>query len=1234
MSISQPVSSKISYVMSEEISFSKILSQNEIVCKITCFIRVSNYILLGTSIGTVLSFECPVLKLISELGRKGFSNKLGSVSSLDYFSPLKQNLTPLLLVGHARGPITLWDFSNKKCLYMCSDVVTEGSSILLARFSSNPNIVCILDSFGNVCTVVFKNVFGIHAFESFSFSSFLNIDLKQCILNFSFFRYLLNANFNKFGLIVFATSNSLFLSITSPKPKCLTEISLCEDTQLLPLIAWKPQTNEFEDVLLAIGYNKNIRVLLIFLDHTINSIGYSEIDIFNLFHEIVSLDWLGQSVLGILDPGESFHIYDTKLKQELQMLDLSHISLIYGSQFFKSYEAGGRPHPLFDIAGRHACFNSVSFSISCDQFKVNFLGLNSIISYYLPHWKSQIDTLVGEYRISDALELARGFVDGTAGEAIGLSQNKEERKMQTRQTIYRLVLVYVELSLKGDDSLKSNEFDPLCIKLIAKYSIECCLVSGLSNEIFGELFEKFVECGKYHVSLFYEIVGDFIIEREFPPLLATFANSLIENIVENGQGCKLEKILPRLKVEGDIDIQHLIQISAINNLYGLLIYTYSSLLADYVTPIRILVETLYIKILDVGETGALSVQMESMGYKLLVYINSCLTGKSYCNDNLSSVMAKLAKDDTFSLLLSPDSSGLISTANPYPYLRIFLLFNYKDFFNILTIVFNEENDHTSILPRNLVDAFLIVLFGETDFTLKRFVDAHYFSLLSFISNLNNLLFNKISLSLDVFLTMLNLIKHSSSISHFDKEHLFLELMISKTIPEQFSLNSMLVWALEGRFYQVCERIYISRRQYVEVLQCYWNEPLRTPQAFRLIHLALNGNDLSPLERDDIITEIIRKICILVHISARHTAELVLLYFPIEIDNIVKLQLRESSLLQFEFLSNIICLQNSEKSDILHLTIDVQDIYIELLAKYQPQDVLSFLHQTDQFRIEHVLDVAKKYSLKESSAFLHERLNQYDEAFTILLSNLKEELLKIPTTVETLLNKLSLVMGLLERATRSLNESQKESFWFQLLDSISDTNPELSHSVQLELIRTLLKSFNAHVSLPALFQKITNDNFPNSVILNDFRVMMLNMLAGCTYQVNTLYTVYSIIIRDLESNFKSLRCFSNKAVGSKSFKCELCDTLHFLNPKKSSSTDDLIIFNCSHVAHTECERDWLLKNGSEFHSYSCPTCNEKSRRASSHIPDKGLEYPQENKTFCLSNNQKKALASIKSIFFST
>ena len=1227
-------------------SYSQLLMslESQSFFKITCITSgIQGSLILGTNLGTVFLFSPPPsnkLRLI--LGRMGFALELGSVSSLDYYSLSNQRANSSLLVGHARGHVSLWDHSNGKCLQLCSDVVTEGASVLLARFTLNSHEAIVLDSIGKIILLHFKHMMGVRSYESSTLIDISHQSPIYPILNFCLFRSSINNTLAKIGLISLGTADSVYITATVPEFKVLDRYLLKGDDQLLPLMMYRPLHDEFDDVIVAIGRERRIKLITVFIDHVKRYIRCRETKILNLTHEIVSLNWLSGTSIGVMDPGEIFHLLDVDLKQEIQTLDLRDISIVYASQFFKSFEAGGTPPPLFEAASRHACFNSIcQFSQShSESVTVYILGVGDIIGLYIPTWKRRIDNLLKDFRITEAFQLARAFLDGTAGAPIGLSVNLSERKQQLKQTLFDLSLTYVELSLKSfTDIQHSQDKEIPGVYQIAKVSIDCCLVLNMHNEIFGELFEKFVEYGPANSFVYYQALGYWIVEDRIHDLDSLYANYLIDLFVQNGHVDELEQIIPHLTVSGNLDFERIIKISAEYNLYGLLMYSYSIGLNDFISPLRILIEHLYLQIKPAsdGTLRGISSRDESMGYKLLVYLNCCLSGRAYPSGDLPQDIVILVKRETFSLILSPEGSQGLIAAQPYPYLRVLIAFNCKDFFNILSIACDEE-DSDSHLPQQLVDVLIIVFLRSDTITHHELHNSTPLSaFLTFLARICRKFLHrcKIHVESEVYEELLEALKNAKIISHSEKQQAILDLMDSGAFPKEFYENSILEWALDGRFYQVCEKIYLSRRRYTEVLQCYWNEPSRTHLVFRLIHQALSGADLSLNEKDEIIAETFRRIILLAHISPRDTAELVCLYLFIKVEAVVKVQLKEDSKLQFDFLHEVIQLiqtESSAKFDSLQLSFELQELYIELLARYQPDKVLSHIRTTEQFRNEIVLKICTKFGLKESSAFLYERNNKFKDAFLILLNSFNQELSN-RSSEKILHRKLILVMGLLERSSRHLTESEKENLWFQLLDTIAETNSDLDQNHQQELVRTLLKSMNAHVSMPALFQKITNESFSSCGLIVDFRNMMLNMLDGCSYQLTTLNTVNSIILKDLDESFQHLRRSANRAIIPKSMKCDLCKKSLKLTNSGAFEADDVVVFTCSHVYHLECENLWLLKMGVEFNLLSCPICQEISKQDSSLVPSKNVEEKSPDKrSGCISKNQRMAFASIKSILY--
>ena len=163
-----------------------------------------------------------------------------------------------------------------------------------------------------------------------------------------------------------------------------------------------------------------------------------------LSYKLLSLSWLNSRTMTVIDVTERAHVLDVRSEEELEIVDLADVRLVYGSSFYKSLATGGNVSRALACAGERACYQAVVATGG----QVILLGSKAIHVLILRTWSERIDVLVRNDRYSDALSLARSFYDGSARAVVGLStSNVQRRKEQVAERIMQLLSQYVTLSM-------------------------------------------------------------------------------------------------------------------------------------------------------------------------------------------------------------------------------------------------------------------------------------------------------------------------------------------------------------------------------------------------------------------------------------------------------------------------------------------------------------------------------------------------------------------------------------------------------------------------------------------------------------------------------------------------------------------------------------------------------------------------------------------------------------------
>ena len=162
-----------------------------------------------------------------------------------------------------------------------------------------------------------------------------------------------------------------------------------------------------------------------------------------LSYKLLAITWLNSRTLTLIDVRERAHVIDVRSEEELEVVDLSDVKLVYGSSFYKSLATGGNVSAALACAGDHACYQSVTATGG----QVILLGVKAIHVLILRTWSERIDVLVRRDQYSEALSMARSFYDSSARAVVGLTGSIEQRRQQLSERIMDLLSRYVTLSM-------------------------------------------------------------------------------------------------------------------------------------------------------------------------------------------------------------------------------------------------------------------------------------------------------------------------------------------------------------------------------------------------------------------------------------------------------------------------------------------------------------------------------------------------------------------------------------------------------------------------------------------------------------------------------------------------------------------------------------------------------------------------------------------------------------------
>ena len=250
------------HVLLKSISSQILSASNKVDAGQPTSLAVSSLIAVGMSRGLVLIFDnTQVLKWC--LGSTAVGAQYGAVSALSYNIDCTR-----LLVGFARGQITMWNLTNGKLLRTVTDAHPPGMAILHVRFTDDRTMAVSSDSGGSVFQLAFKRTLGVRSCEShclFSGSKGEACVIEPLVSN----QNIIDHPMKDVILVAIGTLSKMLLVVLKPQLRLHYVHSFLGDPSTLPLLAWQyviiqMNNDRVVDPVLAFGRGNQINFAQVF----------------------------------------------------------------------------------------------------------------------------------------------------------------------------------------------------------------------------------------------------------------------------------------------------------------------------------------------------------------------------------------------------------------------------------------------------------------------------------------------------------------------------------------------------------------------------------------------------------------------------------------------------------------------------------------------------------------------------------------------------------------------------------------------------------------------------------------------------------------------------------------------------------------------------------------------------------------------------------------------------------
>ncbi|GFT81859.1 vacuolar protein sorting-associated protein 8 homolog [Nephila pilipes] len=1165
---------------------------------------VSSVIAIGTFHGIVLIFD-PQQVLKWCLGSTEYGEKYGSVSALAFNTDCSR-----LLAGYSRGEITMWDLHKGKLIRIISDAHPMQNAVLHIKFSDDPTLALCSDSGGSVFELNFKRVMGTRTCETrciFSGSRGEVCALEPLRMTPHFRSH----PSQEVCLVALGTVTKVIAVTVRPSLRVWFTHALRADPDTLPVLSWQfvviqvSSTTRIIDPVLAFGRQSTIYFFQVNFASAekINFIPLQKIELTYIFQNFA---WLNSRTLVTLDVSEHLHVIDVKSDEELEILDLADVQLVYGTTHFKGLATGGNVSKAMAVAGERACY----YSMAAFGSQLLLLGTKSIHVMTMRNWNERIEFLVKQKMFPEALSLALSFHDENAKAVSGLIGKKSQRKELVAIKILDILSTYVDLIMtqlcpeRGRIEQLLHHYQekvPTCV--------EYCIAVDKKDFLFGKMYENF-QADPLALGVYLESLEPYILDGRLKSMTPQIVKEFVNYYNEKGRFEALEACIVRLNIE-NLDIHQVMTLCWEHGLYDAIIYVYNHGMNDYVTPFEELMVNLQ-KAVSRGKQ--LTDDQIRLGNKLLVYVSCCLAGRAYPWGDIPEDIVSDVKFKVFHCVTNLHGKNMEDT-EIYPYLKTLLHFDTREFLNVLALAFEEPEFCTEMglaQKQRVVDILLKIMVQNEGFLPTEIGALFTFLARQMAKQENSIMVNRL-----LFEQVLEHLTNPGDETRIEERQQALMELLQAGGLAQVNEERVLALAEKAKFYRVCEHLYEKHQQYDKILECYLQDPSRKLQVFYFIEKILNHPKRTNGEKKALEEKIISSIEQLIDIDNKRTSQVLLEFFPNQILTVVK-TLNNMPELLYQFLQGLFSNKDlnsaaptGNNKDAPMVDAIVVETYIDLMCQYNFHQVHTYLRRAEGYRLEETLEICRKHNAMEATAFLLERAGDIYGAFKIMLEGLQTKVKEITDQIfsasddlnleylaswNELQSRLLVIIQLCQRNSNKMDQEEREKIWFPLLETMMAPQRQLRGRVDAKyvnefkvLTRHLLNNMMGYISLPAILQRVVQDPAYNTGKFGEIRELIMGMFETYNYEKTLLSTTTKLLNDDLHSQLRNLCKSANHVYSSHDDVCSFCR-----NQLDAEEDIEIIIFRCGHVYHASCLGGSRQTNEGDVIAYSCIKCARHQR----------------------------------------
>lgn len=461
---------------------------------------------------------------------------------------------------------------------------------------------------------------------------------------------------------------------------------------------------------------------------------FGEHDEIDAVAPIVALEWLNDRSLVYLTVTNEFTLVDTVMMMLLERLDFSGLRLVYAE--FALSRSQKVPENDTEPDSSSSCTTFLN-SIRCNDDRLMVLCQEELKCISIVGARRRISSLEEDGEWLEALALALDHYESTVASQEDRKRDPDGRKDLSKhpefssaksddeEWIAKLLIRYLNLAVENapENSTVPSAYSPDSaqtridlaqshFQMLAGVCVEFCVVTRRLDLLFSPIFHQFQSVGQ--TSVFLDVLEPYVLNDK----LAYIAPEVMSFFVDHCRATNGISIVERCLLHMDctiMDFDTILSLLRKNGMHSALFYVFNQGLDDYVTPLEILLERVFDEV-DAGSAtlprrkdGILQNAFESLGYKAIVYLQTCFKGKTFPHeknivpeDRQISLRPELMnfllqKNFTPSPNVKNTGDRTSSRSLSYPYIRVMLQVDAKETLETLSLALDAQDSRVTQL---------------------------------------------------------------------------------------------------------------------------------------------------------------------------------------------------------------------------------------------------------------------------------------------------------------------------------------------------------------------------------------------------------------------------------------------------------------------------------------------------------------------------------------------------------